>query len=503
MKKLQEIVRVVGRKRLKRIEIFNEGGSSQRNSNYYKLYKGIKEGRFTTDEEAAMELFGCEPSDKKYLMLKSRVKTRLINTLFFLETSASRYEQAIYRVNRNFIAARFLLLNGARNTGISMLKSTLHEAEKYGITEVAVECLKNLRFQAGFGGNQTDFHRYNEKIKKVLEVYFAEIRVEEYLALMALPYANSFQRKAEMAGEAMEYIADIAKFRKKGNTSHNLELMYFRLCCVGNQIAQDYHKVLVACDQGEAYLKANPQITMRNRYGEFAFYRMISYMHLGDSERGSVAAQKGLPLFMEGSVNWMIFQEYHFLLCMHSGNYDKSWEIYTEVVGHQRFAHLDENRREKWRIFEGFLKYITGGIDRHAIDQENIPHRFNIWKFLNEVPIFSKDKRGLNIAILILQVLFLLDRQDYDGIISRAEALKVYCSRYLKRDEDYRSNCFLKMVLLMEKQEFQKEETRKLAEKYFVRLKESQFNYQSGNLAALEIIPYEQLWLTILNKLKR
>ena len=187
---------------------------------------------------------------------------------------------------------------------------------------------------------------------------------------------------------------------------------------------------------------------------------------------------------------------------MHTKKYEKAREIFNEVVGHSRFQHLSENRREKWRIFEGFLKYMTGGSEAHPDQAAAKPHRFNIWKFLNEVPIYSKDKRGLNIAILILQVLFLLDRQDYDGIISRAEALKVYCSRYLKNDEDYRSNCFLKMVLIMEKKDFDKDQTQKIADKYYSRLKASQFNYTSGNLATLEIIPYEQLWLTILQKLK-
>lgn len=502
MKKLQEIVKVVGRKRLKRIEIFNEGGSGQRNSMYFKLYKGIKDGRFQTDAQAAKELFGCEPSDKKYLMLKSRVKTRLINTLFFLEASNSRHEQAIYKTNRNFVAAKFLILNGAKNTGMSILKSTLHEAEKFGITEVAVECLKSLRFQSAFGGNQSDFHRYNDKIKKVLDVYLAEIRTEEYLSLLALPYARSFQRKSELAGQAMEYVSDIAKFLEKGNTSLTLEMMFYRLRCVAGQICQDYHAVIQACDEAEEFLDSHPEISIKVRYGEFGFYRMISLMHLGDFQRGRATALKSLPLFREGSVNWMIFQEYHFLLCMHSNRYEKAWEIYNEVVGNSRFQHLGENRREKWRIFEGFLKYITGVTEVQGEAHETSSYRFNIWKFLNEVPIYSKDKRGLNIAILILQVLFLLDRQDYDGIISRAEALKVYCSRYLKNDENFRSNCFLKMVLIMEKKEFSQEQTQKLAEKYFVKLKESQFKYESGNLATLEIIPYEQLWMTILRKLK-
>ena len=496
MKKLQEIIRVIGRKRLKKIEVFNESGS-QRNNLYYKLYRGIKDGKFTTDEEAAAALFGCSPSDKKYLMLKSRVKARLINSLFFLESTTSELSQAIYKVNRNFVAAKFLLLNGAKDIGITMMKSTLKISEKYSITEITVECLRILRYQSAFQGREKDFRNYDERLKMKLKVYQGELRAEEFLALLSLPFAKSNQRKFEMKGEAYRYLEELDEIRKEA-TSLNLEMLYFRLRIIVLQIGMDYGGVIETCKRGEIFLDQHPQVAMSIRYGEFAFYRMLAFMHLGSYEDGKNLAARSLYLYKEGSVNWMIFLEYYFLLCMHTHNYKKAAQIHQQVVAHPRFSHLDKNRTEKWLIFEGFLKYMT----QNLTIEGQATSRFNIFKFLNEVPIYSKDKRGLNIAILILQVLFLLDRQDYDGIISRGEALKVYCSRYLKRDEHFRSNCFLKMVLIMEKKGFQKEQTRQIADKYYTKLKSSRFSYESGNLNTLEIIPYEQLWQTILSKLK-
>jgi len=504
MKKLQEIVRVIDRKRLKRIEIFNEGGPTQRNNLYYKFYKGIKEGRFKTDKEAANELFGCEPSDKKYLMLKSRVKSRLINSLFFLEANNSKYMQAYYRINRNLIASKILIINGAKNTSLSLYRSTLTEAIKYGLSDVALECLRTLRYQSAFLGRQKDFHRYNDQLKECMQVYQAELRAEEYMSLLTLPFVKSFAKKPEMKEDAERYLREIEELRVANKDLDfrllNFDLLYFRLRAICLQILQDYDELLHNAEETEHFLDTNPPLAMPIRYGECAFQRMIGLLHLGDYEGGKAIATRSLHLFNEGSVNWAIFLEYYFLLCMHTGNYGKASDIFRKVVEHPRFVHLDENRREKWRIFEGFLKYMMGAEEDNP--ESVASNRFNIWKFLNEVPIYSKDKRGLNIAIIVLQVLFLLDRQDYDGIIKRAEALKVYCSRYLKRDEDFRSNCFLKMVLIMEKKDFDKEATSRIAEKYFSKLKTSRFSYNSGSLATLEIIPYEQLWLKILDKLK-
>lgn len=501
MRKLSEIVRVVGRKRLKRIEIFNEGGVASRGNLYYKFYKGIKDGRYLTDEDAARDLFGTEPSDKKYLMLKSRVKTRLINTLFFLERSKSRYQQAIYKCNRNLVAARYLLLNDANDSASAILKSTLHESEKYHLTNIALDCLRELRYRASFSGNEAEHRKYNERFKQVQKLLAAEFKSEEYYQLITLPFAKSHISKQEFASQAFAYIKKIEALREEGST-YSLEINYFRLRVIANQIAIMHKEVIKTCQEAEDYLNDHSHLVQKIRFGEFAFYRMVAYLHLGEYEEGHATAQRALgkKLYREGSLNWMIFLEYYFLLCMHTFQYQKALEIYGQVVGHPRFPHIDATRREKWRIFHAFLKYMI--TDETSNTAEAKQARFNIWKFLNEVPIFSKDKRGLNIAILILQVLFLLDRKDFDGIIQRAEALKVYASRYLKRDENFRSNCFLKMLLIMERKDFNYERTRDIASKYYAKLKSEQFNYQSGKLANLEIIPYEQLWERILSKLK-
>lgn len=499
MDKLHEIVRVVGRKRLKRIEVFNDFGGSKKDNLYYRFYRGVKDGTFQSDEDAAKALFETDPSDKKYLMLKSRVKARLLNTLFFLDNTSSRYEQAVYKCNRNLMTAKFLLLNGARATAESMLRTTLHESDKFELTEISLNCLLSLRYGASITGNITDFDYYRKRFSEVEALFQAECKAEEYYQVITIPFSRSNSNRPELAAQAMEYVEEIENVRKE-HSSFRLEMALFRLKTMAGQICGDHEYVLKACDENEAYISKKTNMTLKIRFGEIALYRIVAFLHLGRYEDGKKIASKSVQYFGEGSANWMIFHENYFLLCMHTGNYQMAADIYQQVTEHPRFEKIDDTRKEKWRIFEAFLRYMLNGnidIEAGAIAES----QFKIMKFLNEVPIYSKDKRGLNIAIIILQVLFLLDRGDFDGIISKAEALRVYCSRYLRQDENYRSNCFLKTVLLMEKKDFDYERTAKNAERYFHKLNSSRFDYQNGNLASLEIIPYEKLWKTILGKL--
>lgn len=494
MRKLQEIVRIISRRRIKKIEILNEGNFSSRKSLYYRFYTGIKEGLFRNDEDAAQKLFGTDATNKRYLMLKSRIKDRLLNTLIFLEKSPSRYEQAFYKCNRDFFTAKFLFMNGARETAISLMRKTLAEATRFSLNDVALDCLRELRYQASFSGNKNRYKRYSRQFKHLKSVLDAEYQSEELLQDVLILFARTTAPKMEMAESALSAAAQLKPLHEKLN-SRQLSLNYFRLLTYGHQIKMDFPNVVKACDQAEHYLLSNPHLIQNARLGEFALTRMVAYMHMGHYEKGKENAEKCINYYVEGSINWMIFLEHYFLLCMHTGNYAEAADVHQRVVNHPRFSQMDELKHEKWKIFGAFLRYML---------RETSPEssgRFNLLKFLNEVPLYSRDKRGMNINILILQILFLLDRKDFDGIIKRTEALKIYCSRYLRKDDAYRSNCFLKMMLIMEKKDFNWRETERIAEKYFQKLVDTRFHYE-GNPAVIEIIPYEQLWKAILNKLR-
>jgi hypothetical protein len=118
---------------------------------------------------------------------------------------------------------------------------------------------------------------------------------------------------------------------------------------------------------------------------------------------------------------------------------------------------------------------------------------FRISKFLNEVPVYSKDKRGLNIAILIIQFLFLLHKRRYSELIDRADALKQYCYRYLRKDDTFRSHCFIRMLLQIPRADFNRIRTERYAESYMKKLKSVPLIVSDQSIE-VEVIPYDDLW---------
>src|SRR5262245_66121392 len=109
MKVFKEMASLVTNQRLQKIEVIDERQAIGKDNLYLQLFKGITEGKYVSDEDAAMDLYQTSAKDKKYQMLKSRLKDRLVNTLFFVnyrKIQDSKYQQAVYQCNKNYFCAK-------------------------------------------------------------------------------------------------------------------------------------------------------------------------------------------------------------------------------------------------------------------------------------------------------------------------------------------------------------------------------------------------------------
>ena len=206
-----------------------------------------------------------------------------------------------------------------------------------------------------------------------------------------------------------------------------------------------------------------------------------------------------IELLTKGTSIWYFALEYYIILLFHSKQFQKSYQIFLEAIHHPRFKYQYKNISEQWKIFEAFIYYLILKQEIQIGGKTELK-KFRLNKFLNEVPIYSKDKRGTNISILILQILFLLEQKKYQKIRDRVEALQVYTYRYLRKDHTYRSNCFIKMLLQLPKSKFNKTAVERKVEKYKEKLQKATNNIANQS-SLIEIVPYETLWEYVLDSL--
>lgn len=504
MKTLIEISKIVTKKRISKIEIFDKSLLNKKESKFNEFYEGLIQEKFKTDEEAAKVLYDATPLDDKYRQLKSRFSKRLLNTLFFLDAndpSFSDYHSAYYTCNKNWSLIRILLGSGARNSAVKIASKTITVAQQYRFSDIILNCARILMSNASLVGDEKEYDEYAAMTKKSMRDLEYEISAEEMYQRLTIYFATSAGVNHELGAKADIYLKDVRELCEKSD-SYVLHFTMHQINILSYQLKGDYKNTLEACEAAEAYLNANKPFNQKVRHATLALIKISCYLQLRDYENGKKNAEKCLDLFQEGSNNWFVFLEYYFLLAMHTENYINAAGIFLKVVNHIRFPFTNEDRQEKWKIFEAYLNYIfeTENLNKDLLTDAN-RRKFRLLKFLNEVPHFTKDKKGYNVAILVIQVLYMLEKGDYGGIINRSEAISVYCSRYLRKDDAYRSSCFLKMLLTMEKEDFKYERTKQMALKYQRKLVEGD---PEGNdhVNEWEIIPYETLWDKVLNRLK-
>ena len=152
--------------------------------------------------------------------------------------------------------------------------------------------------------------------------------------------------------------------------------------------------------------------------------------------------------------------------------------------------------QQHFRVLQAYLHFLQlqGKIPKES------DWTFRIKKFLNEVPMFSKEKRGMNISILVVQILILMVEKRMDEVSDRIDSLSLYSYRYLRKTEMWRTSCFIKMLGQLAKYSFNKKWAKPRIQPYYDKLVSVNISEFPGTIE-IEIIPYEQLWDMILEKL--
>src|SRR5690606_6284560 len=61
------------------------------------------------------------------------------------------------------------------------------------------------------------------------------------------------------------------------------------------------------------------------------------------------------------SRNWFAFKEYHFLLALHSGDYELAERVLQEVEAEKSLLILKKSAVENWNLYKTFLFFVSGG----------------------------------------------------------------------------------------------------------------------------------------------
>jgi len=496
MKNLIEIASIVTKRKVAKIEIFDESALKHRNSKFNEFYEALTTDKFRNDREAAQALYNCSPQDARYRQLKSRFRRRLLNTLFFLDVnkpSASNYDRANFTCNREWALIKILQENGAHDSAENLARSLLTTAIKFHITEIAANLARILRAYASKNNNLKDFEEYDNLLKQYAALEQAEQQSEELFQRAQMIYQ---QPNSEEGAELMEAFCNkllslSEQFADSPVVNYNMYLAW----AMRYEMSREYDSLLYISDQAIAYIEANPDYYREEKIIAFFTKRMSAYLHLGNYREGQANAEKCLQLFHEGSDTWYSFMEYYLLIALHTGYFIHGLAIFNRAAGYPSFRKLDAESREKWSVYEGFLSFMleSQGLGGKVIN-------LGAQRRSRSAGVLNKDYRIIIVLFSILQTLRLITARQFHKADEEIEKLKSMANRQLNKEEYWRPIQFIRLLSQLKKAGYQPTD---LAgeNKYLDRLQQEPFAYR-GALSQLEVVPYNVLWRHLLGRLQ-
>ncbi len=460
-----------------------------------KLINIIFSGKEISNSHAMISVFGANR-----LSSFSRLKAKLIEILIKVTLlQNTQYEAKHSRINeslnqyRNSVASLFLLQRRANSLSIEIAEMAIAKSIKYHATESVIMLTRILKNHYGsVEYNRKKYSHYDSIQRKYLEIQHWEVKAESYYFeiqnikfLSAVSDPNFIIKKIklyiqelESAKEIKTYIFIITKYKVKAT--------YF-------EFNKDYNSLLSLCESTIKEL-SHPDYSAKKTLANINIRKAWALIQAGRNDEAILLTSKDMKILPSGSFGWYFIAHYKLKALLYKVDYGNAVKLIKLMIEDPGFSKLGGNHKELFGATLGYIHLIVNaGLAGDPVKMVKVLPDFKIGKFLNTIPVFSKDKQGINVSILLMHIGFLLQRKNYNAIIDRIDSLKQYAYKYLRKDDTFRSNCMIKMVVQMTKADFNPIRTERYTSDLYKQLEQVKLA-GSGETIETEIIPYEVLW---------
>lgn len=454
-----------------------------------QFYSYVLQNDFTDDNQAALTLYGSNANDVKYKMLKHRLKKKLYNSLFFYDfdrLKTPKYHQKEQECIHLLHHAHLLYRLHESGLIINLTSKVKKISSAYEFLNFTIDALELEMLCYSQQGDLSKYNSSKRELDKCIKLKAFEREALTLFQMLRIQLKKSVKvRKKHLP----EFIQDIDRLKSIWKKSKSFECFnsYYKATIIYYELVGDFEAIVELTIASEALLKSN----LVNSYrfdAKFNKYILV-YAHFRAKklQRGLKYAAQYLDDFIEGSPNWFAYLENYFLIAI----YDKKYEL-AETILHRASSNIMYNKlpgvaKERWTLYHAYYLLFSQSV--HASSQIINP-------FLLSLPEYSKDKQGFNVAILILQFIYYLQKNETEALLYRIENLKKYILTHLKDTFSLRSKTFLKLLILTVTEDFDATGSRKRGAKLYQRLIETPI--PGDAFAEIEIVPYEHLWEHIL-----
>ena len=183
----------------------------------------------------------------------------------------------------------------------------------------------------------------------------------------------------------------------------------------------------------------------KNAKGIFLNSKVRAHLQLKEYADAQETLQLLFTKITSDSVNWIHVIDMQIRLSLSTQDYDSAYEYMTQLLRSKNYSTQPKQYRDLYELYALYINFLV----RTGFIKDVTPwSKRKTTSYFRSTTAFDRDTRGVRVAMIIAELLYNILDLDYDAIENRIHSLKDYCSRYLKKNnENYRSNCFIKMLL--------------------------------------------------------
>ncbi len=477
MDHLIELSQLVSPSRIRYQNLIGEGQDKVE-----RLYHFILDNKEIDNVQAKEYLFSNKNNKENLLWrAKTKLNDRLVNSLLVLQYEKGNiYKNTFIKAQKELAVCQILRVEGKKKAFELMAGKVLKTAIEFDFTEIVYLLAKELRFQYSLINSKP---KKAQKFTELISEYRQYLDIEDELERIYCEFILLIKRRKNFTKVQIDKAKELMK---NASILYDKRKTYWTVVQVANirafyyQMLNDHNNTAKVCEEALNTLNQLPYAVPASATFSFILKMIPGQIMTQQFEGASINIQKCLKRSQPGQINWAITKQAEVISLFHQSKYDQVLKITSEI---QNFPQ-NYWSKESWSIYQAYASILTG-------------KKLRLGKFLNEVPQFSRDTRGMNINILIIQILEYMRRNERGQVIDRTNALKQYIYRHLRHQDTIRSNCFIKMLICLEKGYFKQITVSKYAKPHLQKLLKNPL-HDSKQDFEVEIVPYEHLWSFLL-----
>ncbi|MEP7322507.1 MAG: hypothetical protein ABI761_11340 [Saprospiraceae bacterium] len=466
---------------------------------YRDMFNLIERKAVKNETELITKLYGNNPvTISAFKKVKERLKNKLINIILLVdlkEAGLSDRFAAYSEVIKLLLIGRVLISSNEQKLGEVIMDDAMKMSFKYDFLDLQHILSKLLASQ--YGSLSQDSKKYIH-YSTIASTSLQELLVESQLRQANNEYfAMRFKSLTNINSDKTNYSNFINLSLDAIGKSKNSEIRNFAYglllnCYIYTKNKSEYE---VISRQSLKFFLSEKKIannTFKKLSADIINGCLLLRLFTFSDEIYASYAQ----YFNKKEHNWYVFSYYRVITNLHEKKYDTAYQLMKSTVEAPDFKKQFESMQQHFRVLQAYFYFLQLN-SKISKTPESV---FRIKKFLNEVPMFSKEKRGMNISILAVQILVLIIQKRMDEVMDRIDSLSLYSYRYLRKSELWRTSCFIKMLSQLSKYNFNKKWAKSRIQPYYEKLISVDIGEFPGSVE-IEIIPYEDLWQMILEKI--